>query len=90
MPLSATTELKTVKRLTSMPIEYHGYRCKMLNLKMEGLTMNDIKYPEEKKSDHVEYVLKKYLNKQLCYKAIFSQLDDGKLKRILNDIKEGV
>jgi hypothetical protein len=56
--------------------------------------MNDIKYPkypEEIKDMHVEYVLKKYLNKQLCYKAIFSQLDDGKLERILNDIrKDGV
>jgi hypothetical protein len=61
--------------------------CKAFKPITEGWKMNDIKYPEEKQTDHVEYVLKKYLNKQLCYKAIFSQLDDGKLERILNDIK---
>ena len=52
--------------------------------------MKQIKYPEEKKADHIEYILQKYLNKKKVYKIIFSQLTDGKLQRILNDIrKEG-
>ena len=50
--------------------------------------MNDYRYPEERKRDHVEYVLHKYLNSQLQYKLVFNKLTDEKLAKIIKDIKE--
>ena len=66
------------------------YGNTILKPKTEVLKMEQIQYPEEKKDDHCRYILQKYLNSTKCYEIIFSQLDDGKLERILNDIrKEG-
>ena len=46
-----------------------------------------IPYPSETKEDSVRYVLKKYMNNEMCYKATFRKLSDRKLERILKDIK---
>ena len=48
----------------------------------------EIKYPSEAKADNVQYVLEKYLNGELHYRAIFKKLDDRRLERILREIKE--
>ena len=55
---------------------------------MNTLKENLIKSSTELKNENIEYVLRKYLNRKLCYKAIFSSLDDGKLASIMKDIKE--
>ena len=47
-----------------------------------------IRYPSEAKQDKVEYVLEKYLNGEMHYRAIFKKLDDRRLERILREIKE--
>jgi hypothetical protein len=49
--------------------------------------MEQIRYPEEIKQADIEYRLQKYINGIETWKIIFNRLSDGKLERILNDIK---
>ena len=45
-----------------------------------------IQYPEEKKADHIEYVLKKYLDKiEVC--NITFKMTDRQFNRLMDDIK---
>ena len=45
-----------------------------------------IKYPEERKTEHIEYILSKYLDKQELFKVVF-QMTDEKFDKLLNVIK---
>ena len=48
--------------------------------------MEQIQYPEEKKDDHIEYVLKKYLD-NIELNSITFKMTDRQFNRLIDDIK---
>ena len=48
--------------------------------------MEQIQYPEEKEADHIEYVLKKYLDKTLLNSITFKMTNE-QFNRLMDDIK---
>ena len=66
---------------TSKPLHYNRLCPDCFELPM-------IKSPTERKMEHVEYVLKKYLDKKELYKIVFT-MSDARFNKLMDDIKGG-